>query len=150
VTTSPLTTAEILAYGFRRKRNERKNVYAPRRATAELEATRVNGDMRRIGAGVLAVSLLPLAFAQWGRGGGDPRGYGGGGYGGGGYGGGGYGGSYGGQQPAANAVARPGGDSSLDDSVRLFLQLDQDGTSARCALSVRRESPAARTRSSLL
>jgi hypothetical protein len=24
-------------------------------------------------------------------------------------------------------VARPGGDSSLDDSVRLFLQLDQDG-----------------------
>jgi hypothetical protein len=27
----------------------------------------------------------------------------------------------------SNAVARPGGDSSLDDSVRLFLQLDQDG-----------------------
>ncbi len=26
-----------------------------------------------------------------------------------------------------NAVARPGGDSSLDDSVRLFIQLDQDG-----------------------
>ena len=79
---------------------------------------------RVLGTCLVGLVLLPLACAQWGRGG-DPRGYGG--YGGGGYGGGGYGGSYGGQQPAANAVARPGGDSSLDDSVRLFLQLDQDG-----------------------
>lgn len=83
---------------------------------------------RRVVATLLVAAFwLPLAFAQWGRGGGDPRGYGGGGYGGGGggdrYGGGGYQQ----QQPAANAVARPGGDSSLDDSVRLFLQLDQDG-----------------------
>jgi len=82
---------------------------------------------RRVCVTVLvAACLLPLACAQWGRGGGDPRGRGGGGYAGGG---GGYGGGYGQQQqqPAANAVARPGGDSSLDDSVRLFLQLDQDG-----------------------
>ena len=76
----------------------------------------------------VAACALPLACAQYGRGGGDPRGYGG--YGGGGYGGGG-GGGYGGSpygQQQGNAVARPGGDSSLDDSVRLFLQLDQDGT----------------------
>jgi hypothetical protein len=75
---------------------------------------------------VVASCVLPLARAQYGRGGGrDPRGYGGGG------GGAGYGGSaYGQQQGAANAVARPGGDASLDDSVRLFLQLDQDGTAS--------------------
>jgi len=75
---------------------------------------------------VVASCALPLARAQYGRGGGrDPRGYGGGG------GGAGYGGSaYGQQQGAANAVARPGGDASLDDSVRLFLQLDQDGTAS--------------------
>jgi hypothetical protein len=37
------------------------------------------------------------------------------------------GGGMGSQGHASNAVARPGGDSSLDDSVRLFIQLDQDG-----------------------
>ena len=80
---------------------------------------------------IVSACCLPLAFAQWGRGGGDPRGYGGGyGGGGGGYGGGGYQQQQ--QQPAANAVARPGGDSSLDDSVRLFLQLDQDGMLVFC------------------
>jgi hypothetical protein len=74
---------------------------------------------------IVASCVLPFARAQYGRGGGrDPRGYGGGG-------GAGYGGSaYGQQQGAANAVARPGGDASLDDSVRLFLQLDQDGTAS--------------------
>jgi len=84
---------------------------------------------------LVASCLLPLARAQYGRGGGNPRGQGGG-YGGGyGGGGGGYGGSaYGQQQAAANAVARPGGDASLDDSVRLFLQLDQDGTAACCPM----------------
>ena len=95
--------------------------------TAILNATMM--QIRVYTALLVAACLLPFACAQWGRGGGDPRGYGGGGGGYGGGGGGGYGG--GGQKrapaPAANAVARPGGDSSLDDSVRLFLQLDQDG-----------------------
>ena len=84
------------------------------------------GQATMVLVAICVVSVLPLARGQWGRGGGDPRAYGGGG---------GYGGGYGGspyrqqqqQQPAGNAVARPGGDSSLDDSVRLFLQLDQDG-----------------------
>jgi hypothetical protein len=31
------------------------------------------------------------------------------------------------QQQQANAVARPGGDQAMEDSVRLFIQLDQDG-----------------------
>ncbi|KAJ1490440.1 thioredoxin-like protein [Baffinella frigidus] len=74
------------------------------------------------------------ASAQYGRGrggmGGGDQGGGYGGFGGGG-GGGGYGGGasqYGqGGGGGGNAVARPGGDASLDDSVRLFLQLDQDG-----------------------
>ena len=81
----------------------------------------------------LAVALLLGLFgacsAQFGR---NPRGgAGGGGGGGGGYGGGGGGYGAAGQAAAAaaasNAVARPGGDASLDDSVRLFLNLDQDG-----------------------
>ena len=87
------------------------------------------GRQTLVSAIFVAACLLPFASAQWGRGGGnyggDPRAYGGGG---GGYGGGGYGGGGGyHQQPQGNAVARPGGDASLDDSVRLFLQLDQDG-----------------------
>lgn len=79
---------------------------------------------RRFHLSLLACAFLPLCIAQYGRGG--YGGYGGGaGAGGAGmYGGGG----------AGNAVARPGGDSSLDDSVRLFLQLDQDGMACSCML----------------
>jgi hypothetical protein len=72
---------------------------------------------RQMLTGVLVAMYATTAFGQYGRGrvvpGGGMAGAGGGMYGGGG--------------TPSNAVARPGGDSSLDDSVRLFLQLDQDG-----------------------
>jgi len=72
-----------------------------------------------------ALALLGTSVdAQYGRGGGGGRRGGGGGGGGlaeraaaAGY----------QQQQQANAVARPGGDQAMEDSVRLFIQLDQDG-----------------------
>lgn len=73
---------------------------------------------------LVALALLAASVdAQYGRGGGGGRRGGGGGGGGlaeraaqAGY-----------QQQQQAAVARPGGDQAMEDSVRLFIQLDQDG-----------------------